>query len=321
MHAMPELVSNVWAGDAVTFEAPLGLIRLPSLWQYAAAIVAIFAALALSQLAPDNHSGLLEVFTAFGLILGVITLVTEVVGRMNRASARRLRVRPTPDLRALAERCWLRSFTVRVFRMRFDAREWIERTGSDGPRLLLRETKLPAFAADEAINEEESIDQDREWRMSRRVRVWIGSFVMVAIFVYFAVEAARSAPKTGMQPFLVPLIVFPAAAIASLDFEFGSRIAAPGRLSCSSMRGQAEFTRTDSVILIEPIGTSDWLAVHVIRRDGRSIRFRFRAGADNPEFRKLISRWCWRDGRGADHAAMPMRDLEPCPVIPNKTPK
>ena len=81
-------------------------------------------------------------------------------------------------------------------------------------------------------------------------------------------------------------------------------------------RGPHVFARDDSVLILEPLGTSAVVRGQVVRRDGRTHGFRFSLGVNDPVLAALLSRWCWRDGAGIGHENHPLRDDDVLPSLP-----
>ena len=159
----------MWAGDAVSFSTPVADLRHPSGWLTGPLLVCSAGSFVIAFTIGSERS-----FVLPGIVLGLVVVIAEGAAVINRVRARRRAAqRVVKNLGDLAERGW----TLPLVRgwgcaWRFDAREWIDRTGPHGPRLLLREVRLPEIAADPGVTEEDVLATHVERRPLPRKITW-----------------------------------------------------------------------------------------------------------------------------------------------------
>lgn len=312
--AAPEEVTNVWAGDAVWFDAPVGDLRAPPVWVTVIGVSALLIWVAWVVMLASGiaaHDGVLIV----AAVVSVIALGAATIGSLNAWLAERIRGRrqQVRSLTQLAQRCWVDSIADRLAGVRFNAPRWIRDSGLDGPRVVVREFRLSSIAADPLVAEEERILSGVERRRARRIVLWIQLGIVLAFITVALSGITGLFSVVGLTAVLAAAIVIAniVRRLGLMPSSWESIIASPGRISCVRPTRRAEFLRADSVLLLELLSDLKGIAVHAVRVDGTHQRMEFGTGVNDPSFRALISRWCWRDGAGKFAAAEPWCDARP----------
>lgn len=305
---------NVWSGDVVRFAAPLGNLRRASWSAYGWVIAALVVSCLMMMVVPGGHG--IAIAVVVSMIWLVVLLGNDILGTANRWVARRQLARyKCETLSDLAAICWLRSLVGRRSNSRFDAAEWIRRTGPDGPRVICRDFGLAAVRPDGSATEEEPVMPWLEESRDRRARLWAGVVVFGGIsawFVYEAIVSRRYATvgTAGISLFFVITFLRQLGVIG--------RTLAPISISPEGLRvlgqtGTITFTREDSVLMIEPSGRSSRVLLHWVRADGESVDVQTSTEHQAKTLPMVLTRWCWRGGAGATVTGYRLRSEEAAP--------
>ena len=301
----------VWAGDVVSLADVPTTFMKPSIWAYGLVVVTGAAGGIFFWNNQDTSCVILSLVSALCL---AVTLYLEFAwSRMHGRS--RARAMGGKTFGQLAVACFIAATREPAAgkAAAFDAKTWIERTGSHGPRVITFKVVLaPIFPAQD-IAEVVDIGINRNIGRVERRRLLLALMGLIPLLALAGLTFRFASWNPGVLLGQVTWVAVVAVAAYRLGFrpiELPSVIASPGRVTFSVP--PVEFERGSSVLLL--IGRSNVIEAWFVRADGYSKLIRYMPDPDEPGLRGLIDRWCWRDGCAAswegpvslEAAALPM---------------
>ncbi|HMN40841.1 MAG TPA: hypothetical protein PKE29_08335 [Phycisphaerales bacterium] len=241
-------------------------------------------------------------YTFWPIAVGAVACL--VVGAWSTVKTNRVRQRladlerePATTYGDLAWRLWHRALVERRARFRFDTTAWMQQTGPDGPRIITMNVPLPARSTSDNLSEEVPIGADRQLGDRERHRRILQLTAFGAMLLFFAAGLALA---PGPRPWgmfgaiATPLVfvIFAAYRLGLRPITFNLSSASPGLIRATRGLRTEEFTRNDSVLVVQRLRWG--IVVRVFRTDGEWREFAFQGGTSDPAYAQLIARWCWR---------------------------
>lgn len=305
---------NVWAGDVVRFVAPLGNLRRATWSIYAGVFGAMVGSALIMRFVPGGDR--LAIIIVVATLWLAVLFVNDLIGTANRWLARRqLRRRACETLGDLAAICWLRSLVGPRSKARFDAAEWIRRTGPDGPRVVCREFSLAAVPPDPNATEEEAILPWLEESRTRRAKLWAGVAVWGSLSAWFGYRAILDPTvlNSALAGWACFMVIFVLRQLGVIGRALAPMSISPEGLRVRHRSGAMLFTRADSVLMIEPLGTSSHARLQWVRTDGKAAEIEVSIEPQAKMLPMVLARWSWRGRRGGVPGGVRLRELEPVP--------
>lgn len=259
-----------------------------------------------------------------GAAIVVAGVAPELMARPRRAAARREATRLPGS--SPSDEAWHHTLRVRGRRgaAPIDAAEWRRTLG---PGAVTFGVPIPPPPEDgEPIAEPVDVGPGRRrWRveLGLRTRITAQQVGLVLLLLGMAISLAgwalAGAPLTlspGSPSFtlivIAPTALFLLASFGYRPIELTSAIAEPGRLVTVAWGRRSEFTRNDSVLVLEPSGRAEPPQVLAVlaRDDGRQWRHLY-SGPDDPGLADLYYRWMAEPATPAARRREPADESEP----------
>jgi hypothetical protein len=214
---------------------------------------------------------------------------------------------PPPTLRSLAWRLWQRALVERRGRLSFDAAAWLDAVGPAGPHTILLDVDLPDIPPATDMSEEVPIGMDGPIggpeKSSRWMQVGLFGFNLIMIVFFAATWQRGQASRLWMAAVWAGFVAIALYRLGLRPISLGASSVAPGRLRVTRGTSTREFTREDSVLILQQAAST--VVAWFFRRDGESTRIHFHSGENDPGLRLLVERWCWRPERREVVAGVP----------------
>ena len=200
--------------------------------------------------------------------------------------------------RSLDDRFWLQGHALGRPGS-FDVALWLTETGDRGPRVIVSAQKRIAVVSDALASEEVDLAPMLARVSLRSVIPWVSvvflSMYPVAIIAGFIWGFPQRANNQVEQVMVLSVVYGILAAI--LLHRLGwipilrrTILLSPGGVSYGGLWRTISFTRTDSVVLIEPSGKDELWHVHFLRADGRAAQI---FTCPKPALNALLARWSY----------------------------